>query len=251
MFKYSQYCPLQKPYRSNKIPKRQYPNPVLQNILPVWKIQSKFSKIIRWKEWLVRLGKKLVRRQTCTEHVLSIEFVARYIVDLYTTLSPESVDRVLILDTVHFHDYGEPLRKRDILATKKKDTDDRDEYLAFIAFISNLPKPLFTQYQRAFLLQFCLENAECFPEEAREIMANLKKNKYREAVFFQFIEHWDYLLYAVEQYQERKNTEILAEVIERSRRMTNDFKETIPELFEVFLDPATLAWEEEFLKQHS
>ena len=225
-----------------------YPNKTFQIILDVWKIQSGLSRIIRWEDWLEKLGEKFLRKQTCTEHTMSIEFAARYIVDLHISLSNEPIDRELILDAIHFHDYGESLKGRDISALKKKDTDDCNEYLAFVSFISKFHKPLFQRYRKAFLLQFCLNNADCFPKEAREIMAELYKNNYKEAFMFQLIENWDYLLYAVEQYQEKENPEILKQVLTRSRPITEKYRKIFPELFETFLDPTTLAWEKEFLK---
>ncbi len=180
-----------------------YPNLETKRILEIWQIQSEFSKITRWKTSLEKPGGENLRRQTCTEHVLSVELAARIITDTYVSITGKEVDRALILDAFHFHDYGEPLKGRDLSALTKKDTDDLDEYLAFMDFIVNQREPLFSNYQRAFLLQFCLENPECFPPEAREIMTDLRKNKHLEAVMFKFIEKMDYVLYAIEQYEKK------------------------------------------------
>ncbi len=216
-----------------------YPNLLTQRLLKIWELQSKFPKIIRWSSSIEQPGGEILRRQTCTKHVLSVEFTARFVIDVYTNLTKVMIDREFLLDAFHFHDYGEPLKGRDVVATIKKDTDDRDEYLAFMDFIKDLPEPILLNYQRAFLLQFCLDDPDCFPDEAREIMAELKKEKYQEAILFKFIENLDYLLYAIEQYQEQGYTPILISVLTNTKPNFDFCKKANPELFQIFFDPTT------------
>lgn len=227
-----------------------YPNLLTQRLLKIWMLQSEFSKIIRWSTSLSKPRSEVLRRQTCTEHVLSVEFTARFVIDVYTNITKIMVDRELILDAFHFHDYGEPLKGRDVVATIKQDTDDRDEYLAFMEFTQDLPEPILLKYQRAFLLQFCLDDSDCFPDEAKEIMAKLKKEKHQEAILFKFIENLDYLLYAIEQYQKHGYTPLLMNVLTETKPNFDFCKRANPELFQIFFDPTTKLWIQRFLEQN-
>ncbi|MCX6716230.1 MAG: hypothetical protein NT077_04465 [Candidatus Taylorbacteria bacterium] len=170
----------------------------------IWRASQLNGDMTRWGAWCAEFPE--LRKQGIFEHMVSVS----WLVDEKSLLMRAAgfeLDRELLLRVGRIHDFSEPIRKMDVAATKKKDSDDFKEYLVFEKMFSQYP--LWTVYQEAFLLQTCLRNAECFPAEARAIMARLAVEKKLEALFFKGIEMLDYLYSAYEGTVERGVKEML------------------------------------------
>lgn len=200
------------------------------------------QKVWRWEKY------KNIRRQNDLQHSYSITILAKIVIEkLDKYFSAFFFDKDLILTSFLVHDHGEGELKRDIQYGKKVKTDDLDEYLIFVERYKQLDKNVFLSFHYAYLLQYCIEGRNNFPDEAQKIMSCLKESRYLEALIFEAVEIFEYILFALEQDKKGKNKEILKEVsknqLPRMERLLNElpgFKEEIwtdevQALFEAYL----------------
>ncbi len=137
---------------------------------------------------------------------------------------------------MHIHDYGEGIRGKYVLYKDRKDEDAANEFAAFQERMSkNMTPSTFASFERDFLIQHCLKNETAralFPNRARKVMAELARERRVEALLFDAIERWDYVIYAVEQYQSYDNLQILAETLQHQchhlDRLAKELDETVP-----------------------
>ena len=177
-------------------------------------LRSQFgqNEVIRWKLW--REAYPVLRRQTLAEHIFSICCLADEKLRAMERAGCV-LDRDIIITCVREHDVGEQLLGVDVPATKKSDLDDLREYLAYREVHEPFGEPEWSRLQQAFLLQSCLKNPGCFPEDTRAIMAELARTHRQEALFFRGIEVLDYLYYAYEGWTNQGIEEILGSVSRR------------------------------------
>ncbi|MGC9605422.1 MAG: hypothetical protein ABSF56_01545 [Minisyncoccia bacterium] len=122
------------------------------------------------------------------------------------------LDELLLSRCVSHHDEPEGIRIIDLPADIKTDEDDLKEYLVFRRLCGPLGVAVWRELERSFLLQFCLRNPACFPEEARLVMTDLAEHRRNEALFFDGVQRLDYMYYAYECYVEHDIIRILVEV---------------------------------------
>lgn len=189
------------------------PNDECARILNVWRAgQTQLPLVVRWGQYS-RDGSG-TRVQDCLQHSYSLTLLARVFIEKlrpYITLGSE-----LFLTAALVHDHGEGEIGKDTLYIDKSIKVDLAEYEAFCERFNGLGPALFAVFQRAFLLQFALVNPANFPLEARDIMRELAAQNRYEALAFEGLEHWNYILYAIEQYREYKNEKILVQVLRNS-----------------------------------
>ncbi len=185
-------------------------NGVLEPSFSVWlRLQKGQEKIIRFGKYHERFKGKL-RKQNGHEHRCSVGFL---FMDSLIKIRPFCLlDELLITRCVELHDIPEGITGIDLPSVAKKSTDDLKEYLVFEKLCKPLGKEVWPELRRCFLLQFALTNPKCFPENARCILAQLRLEKFREAVFFDCIQRLDYLYYAYECYCKRHVKTTLTEV---------------------------------------
>ena len=107
-----------------------------------------------------------------------------------------ALDELLIMRCFYLHDIPEGILGEDLPAPTKKQSDDLKEYLAFEKLFKPLGADVWKEYQRAYLLQFILEDFDLFPADAQEVMHELRRQNYSEALTFQAIQMMDYMYYA-------------------------------------------------------
>jgi len=122
------------------------------------------------------------------------------------------LDELLLTRCIEHHDEPEGVLGTDVPVGLKQVSDDLIEYLIFEELYKPLGPVVWTELQRPFLLQFCLDIPECFPEDAREIMSQLAKENLHDALFFQGVQMYDYLFYAFECFAEHGIAEIMDDV---------------------------------------
>lgn len=100
------------------------------------------------------------------------------------------------------HDCGEARAgaKFDIRAPDKLGHHDLEEYEIACAQWQTMPTRTQSAFRRAFLLQFCLEAQPLFPDEEQKTMRLLCAQHNREARLFQFVEKYEYLVCAIEDF---------------------------------------------------
>lgn len=225
----------------------QFPSELWENCLSVWSsVQIDMPKVIRWTRYIEHF--KEIRRQNCLQHTFAISMIADMIMIM---LEPYvKLDKFLLNRAFAVHDIGEGELNRDVPYVDKKECHDLQEYNAFCRRFEKLPESIFDAYHRAFLLQFCLENPDSFPPEARTVMAELARTKKMEALAFEAIEHWDYFLYALEQYKQTGNGYVLHIVLHVNIVLFDKLIKELPGLKELFWNDMISDWCKTFYDNH-
>lgn len=177
--------------------------------LDVWKSgQEGLPLVPRWSKYV---GKDQgVREQDSLKHSYSLTVLGTIFLERMRDCQP--LDGELLLSALLIHDHGEGEVGRDTLYLDKTAEGDLAEYLAFRKRYEPLG-PDFRAFHRAFLLQFAAKDPPGFPDDAKRVMADLRSGRMPEALAFDALERWDYVLYALEQYFERGNEKILVQVL--------------------------------------
>ena len=105
--------------------------------------------------------------------------------------------------------------------------------IAVMTLYEPLGTAVWRELQRGFLLQLCLRNPACFPEDAGCVMTDLAEHRRNEALFFDGVQRLDYLYYAYECYVERGITRILKEVVEKQIKNLDTIAAELPGFEEV------------------
>lgn len=177
----------------------------------VWKSgQIGLPQVIRWDGYVQDAEHGGARTQDTLAHSYSLTMLGLILMEQL----PLTVDKHLMTTSFLVHDHGEGELGRDILYAQKTEQGDLDEYLAFKKRFSILGDT-YSFFERAFLIQFALKAPTSFPPDAQRIMQTLEKENGTECLFFDAVERFDYLLYALEQYEERGNTRILVHVLRK------------------------------------
>ena len=178
--------------------------------LDVWKSgQEGLPLVPRWSKYV---GKEQgVRAQDSLKHSYSLTVLGAIFLERLRPFQP--LDGELLLTALLLHDHGEGEIGRDTLYLDKTAEGDLAEYQAFRKRYETLGAAEFAVFHRAFLLQFAAKDPPGFPEDAVRAMAALRSGRMPEALAFDALERWDYVLYALEQYFERGNEKILVQVL--------------------------------------
>ncbi len=206
-------------------------------LLEIWRAgQTQLPEVRRWATFEEKQG---TRRQNTLQHT--------YALAIFTIIFLERVrpflahlDEMLVLQAVVLHDHGEGELGRDVLYPNKSSDHDLAEYKAFHKRFRPLRE--FRSHHEAYLLQYCLGDHQHFPREAQRILRRLAKKKRNEAWAFQAIENFDYLFYAVEQYKESGNKDILAHVLGNVAPKLDKLVEEVAGFAEGFWTPEFKDW---------
>ena len=208
--------------------------------------QEKLIPIQRWTNFLAHETGTNVRVQNDLQHSYAMTLLAMFV--LGKIKEGNALDEELILECVVMHDLGEAYLGRDILYSHKSSQTDAEEYVAFSKSIEKLDDISRYDLERAFLLQFCLDaDYEAFPEYARDIMAELKANKSREALVFAAVEHFDYFMFELENY--RKGNEYLFYHTTGKCDVWEKLIQQFPDLAKI-MPPEILNWIKEFRENY-
>lgn len=183
-----------------------------QPIQKVWhNPQVNLPEVVRWKNYCGTKDSGGARTQNSLQHTHSISRLC----DIFIVLLRPYVqlDESLLKTVVSVHDEGEGEIGMDTLFIDKSESIDLLEYKGFLGLYGGLRKELFDYFHKAFLLQFALKNPANFPEEARSEMRSLAEHYSDECHVFDTIERFDYVLYALEQFQERGNEVALVQTL--------------------------------------
>jgi hypothetical protein len=159
------------------------------------------------------------------------------------------LDELLLTRCINHHDEPEGIMEIDKPAPLKVDADDLNEYLVFEKLYSPLGLDVWAELRDAFLLQFCLANPACFPEDAREVMSYLALAKRREALFFDGVQRMDYFFYALECYAEHGIMSILIDVARGQIVKLDKIAEELPGFRETIWTPAVEIYFRNFAEQ--
>ncbi len=224
-----------------------FPSQLWLDTLDVWRAgQTGLPEATRWKKF-IKSGRG-ARPQNSLQHTHAITFLAIVLskrLRRYTSLDTE-----LIFTAVHVHDHGEGETELDVLYIDKDAALDLREYEVFARRFSQLPDDEFVLFQRAFLLQFCLKEWGHFPRETRSALKELAEQHRTEALFFEAVERWDYVIYALEQFQERGNKVILIQTLRHQVQHLDRLARDLPGFGDEVWTEDVRAWFQALLDQH-
>jgi len=204
--------------------------------------EMQLPQVVRWKRYIPIVQ---CRKQNSLGHSYTISLLGTHVVKLlkpYVTL-----DVGLLLTALMIHDLGEAIRfgaGEDVRWHQKTCGRDLEEYEFFTAHFSDLPPETFSEYQKAFLLQFASEgkDASCFPAADRAIIADLQKNNALEIAAFLAIERWDYVLYGLGNYEEQGTPLLLLEVLNSHMATLDKLVAQLPGFGEEIWTPEIRSW---------
>ncbi|MBP9802363.1 hypothetical protein KBC40_02125 [Patescibacteria group bacterium] len=170
------------------------------------------------------------RPQWVPQHLLEAQEICNlFIVIFRQHLQP--FDEHLLREAVRVHDFGEAIhcvQGHDVILANKRDEHDLDEWLYFTQYLERTypnMQALQEEMKRAFLLQFCLKGNSLLPAE---IMEDLQNTRGTEALLFEAIERWGYLLYALEQWHAYQNRDVLLNVLGNNRSHFDRLSRDLP-----------------------
>jgi 5'-deoxynucleotidase YfbR-like HD superfamily hydrolase len=218
-------------------------------IIDVWRSgQVQLPKVQRWKKYDKPKDGSKVRKQNSLQHSYSITVLGRIFclkLDRFVKLNVS-----MMLTAWLLHDHGEGEIQKDTLYIDKTDQGDLDEYLAFRKRFSQLGSDEYDQLEKAFLLQFAAKSFQNFPEHAQHQMRYLLRNCSNEVYAFEAVERWDYLLYAIEQYQKFGNEKILVQVLRHQIHHLDRLTSSLPGFGEIIWTEEVRVTLSKFLHLH-
>jgi len=225
------------------------PGGVLGHSYYVWRrLQHGQEKIERFSKFFPQFGHQM-RHQTGHEHRCSVGFLFDHFMIL---MRPHiKLDEALLIRCINHHDEPEGILGVDTPAPEKKDLNDLREYIAYEDLCSPLPESVWKELQRAYLLQHCLKNPECFPSDAREVMAGLKESYRNEALFFQGVQDFDYFYSGYESYVEGGVTDVLLDVAKNHLAILDEISSELPGFSQVVWTPKRRSFFKQFFERHS
>lgn len=207
-------------------------------------LQKGMTDVTRWGKY--RQVYPGARRQTNNEHVTSFTWHGILFLPRIKARHP-SFDGELFLASLSSHDHGEAIEKMDVAYSDKTTAQDVREYNAFMSCLANLPKESAVYAERAFLLQQVEKSWEGFPNGAVRVLEELKKEHLVEARFFQGIERYDYLSYAMEHPAEHG---MLIWVLRNNALKLDNLAKIEPGFGEIVWTPAHSRWAEDILQKY-
>jgi len=226
----------------------------ISKFFPIWKSsQTDLLEVIRWKPYLEdKIGKNM-RKQSTLEHTHSFSLFAGTIAQMLDPFIFEKtgkhLDLLLLEYAFKWHDHSEGLKGKDIPAPLKRDEDDVQEYHIFMNHIEDLPKQVKEKYEKAFLLQFALNDNKLFPKEAKYIMENiLKKDYFYEVLIFTALEKYEYLFYPIE--MEANHDHLLTWVLRRQITGYQIYAEILPGFREILFSRELEQRFLDYLREH-
>ncbi len=208
--------------------------------------QVGLDEVPRWKKYIDK--DQGVRLQNSLQHSLSITILGSM---MMARLRPYgNIDSGFVVISLALHDVGEGILKKDTLYIDKTAEQDLNEYLAFRRHYEPLGNPVFPVLNEAFLLQFARKSPDIFPEDARQVMTHLAKYYLPEALMFDAVERWDYVLYAIEQYHKRGNEKILVQVLRTQAPLLDQLAKEISGFGEEIWTQEIGSWARAFVIAH-
>lgn len=223
-----------------------YPISVREALCVIEVMQSAEEKLPKVRRWGAYFEKGRCREQNSLQHSYSITWLVDFVLDYIGPILP-TLDRDLLLKCAMVHDHGEGEIGYDTLDHQKNSRTELEEYEAFVDRYSVLPVNAFEARQRAFLLQFCLQkDISHFPAYVQNLITDLKNSRLMEARLFRAIECFDYVLYALAQFDQQQNKFLLVGVLYGQKDFLRIAAQTIPG-FRVFWSEEIHAWAEKFI----
>lgn len=189
----------------------------------------------RWKKY-VENG---ATPENDLQHTFTASLLALLIIETIREGTPGyDFDAYLVIKAVLIHDIGE-IYEQDTLYIDKSIDGDIREIEAFCHHYRDFDAPLAEALLHGFLLQFVgktitLQDAERLSPQVWEKMAVLRQGGWREALIFEAVERYGYILYAYEQFRLKGDIMILVHVLRHQQAHLQRLAQTLPAFGEKF-----------------
>lgn len=211
--------------------------------------QTMLPKVLRWKKYLDQPPSG-VRPQNTLQHSYSLALLMSLALGRLRTYHPQ-LDEPLLLLAALIHDHGEGELGSDTHYIDKSATGDQAELRMFEMRFMRLSRSDFARCLQAFLLQFAARDTFGeFPTNTQAILRMLSQKRMPEALIFEGIERYDYVLYAAEQYQRRGNTIVMVQVLRNQVARLDRIAELVPGFGLVVWSPEIRTWASAVLERH-
>lgn len=213
--------------------------------------QISLRRVVRWGKYVdkedrqrveesFKLADRGCRVQESLQHSYSLAIAGMILVaeiDGYVGLDGDLLSRAFLV-----HDHGEGELGFDTHYIDKTAEKDLNEYLAFAKRYVTLEPETFRRFESAFLLQFAGKEQPLFPPQARAIMAGLRAKHPMEVLAFEAVERWDYVLYALEQFEALGDAKILVQTMRNQIGHLDRIAHDLPGFSKVVWTEEVRAW---------
>ena len=210
-------------------------------------IERDLKKIGRWVPFQKSSN---ARPQTTLCHTVTIQLAGMAVIQAEQRHNPTPFNAALIYEMLALHDFGEMVRANegfDIALPDKSVQSDRDEIDYFTKMTSDLP-PLFKNLVRArFFAQF-KEKSLLTESELNCVMSHGEKLEL-ELNIFKAVEHFDYFLFAYNEYASQGNKRIIWRVFNDSLPRFKELAAILPGFRKEIITPEILTWGDEVLER--
>lgn len=194
-------------------------------------VQEGLKKNNRWRAY----PDLNIYPQTALMHIFGLVFLSD---DIFSQIngSMRWLDKELLFKAMIIHNIPKGLGCKDAPYQQKIVEQDLEEYKFFKKFIKGLAGQ--EALEKMYLLQFCGNGINRWPEETRQVMVKIQRKYFREIKWFKFLEALDFLIYAEHQYVHLNTVEILQEVTASQVPIINSLAKKLPELQAIWTEEA-------------
>lgn len=197
-------------------------------------------RVIRWKKYV----KRGTRRSDNLQHSYSIALFALW---LFPRLRKHvRFDEHFVLHALLLHDLGEGETGTDDHYIDKNKNSDAAEWGGFRKTYS---KTLGPEASAAYLLQY-VNKIPFMPRSIRRELSLIGRKRKTEQLVFEATERFDYLLYALEQYQKRGKKKILVQTLRNQLLHYERLHKQLPGFGKILWTPQLQSFCHRLLAQH-
>jgi 5'-deoxynucleotidase YfbR-like HD superfamily hydrolase len=193
----------------------------------------------RWKKY-VEHG---ATPENDLQHTFSASLLAILIIETFRKEVPEfKFDAYAVLRCVVLHDMGE-IKEQDTHYVDKTPESDLNEVASFASMLKTFDSELADALLTGYLLQFAtpsskLSSGKVVDKSLRAQLQKLSEKQHTEALIFEAIERYGYLVYAYREYKLRNDIEILVQVLRNQRPRLHWLAQALPAFSRRFYTPA-------------
>ena len=193
------------------------------------------------------------RHQTTLGHTATIVQVGMTVLAVIRHHDDElPLNEELVLGALSLHDLGETVKAlegKDTVYALKSNEQDALELEAFKAHLESYPECVREKFLTQYLLQH-VRKRDAFQGRDREILERLAQLNLNEAMLFELVERFDYLLYALNELMERGNMRIMIHTLRNQHGRLHELSKMFKGFAREYYTPGLCHWLEELLRRH-
>lgn len=193
------------------------------------------------------------RPQTTLAHTATIPLVAMAVIAAVRNHDEEiPFNEELVLGALLLHDLGETVKAeegKDTVYLNKNDSQDALELEAFKGHLESYPEYAREKLLTQYLLQH-VRKREAFQGADRAILERLAALNRNEALLFELVERFDYMLYAFHELKERGNMRIMVHTLRNQHARLYELSREFKGFAREYYTSGFCHWAEDLLRRH-